>query len=168
MSQKDDESINKISRMLEIGGTMLAQHCAECGAPLFRYKGNVICPVCDTGQRAPLQGHGLNFDKNKNTPTEIFDNSEDKQQLPSSVNVVFPSADLSAGANKTIPMGSETSGRSRSAIAGSLQELENVLIKKIIILAHSMQQEQDLRKIKEFLVLIAQSLDIIDRLKSGP
>lgn len=48
MSQKDEESINKISKMLEIGGTMLAQHCEVCGAPLFRYKGNVMCPVCDS------------------------------------------------------------------------------------------------------------------------
>ena len=27
---------------------MLAQHCEQCGAPLFRYKGEVLCPVCST------------------------------------------------------------------------------------------------------------------------
>ncbi len=32
--------------MLERGGTMLAKHC-ECGAPLFKYQGKVVCPVCD-------------------------------------------------------------------------------------------------------------------------
>jgi len=32
--------------MLERGGTMLAKHC-ECGAPLFKYQGKVLCPVCD-------------------------------------------------------------------------------------------------------------------------
>ncbi len=31
--------------MLELGGTMLAEH-HDCGAPLFRYGGKVICPVC--------------------------------------------------------------------------------------------------------------------------
>ncbi len=25
---------------------MLAKHC-ECGAPLFKYQGKVVCPVCD-------------------------------------------------------------------------------------------------------------------------
>jgi len=48
----------------------------------------------------------------------------------------------------------------------SLQELEHMLIKKTIMLAQSMQQEQDPRKIKEFLELIEQSLDIIGRLKN--
>jgi len=44
----DDEKIQKITNLLEKGGTMLAQH-HECGAPMFRYKGKVICPVCDVG-----------------------------------------------------------------------------------------------------------------------
>lgn len=65
MSQKDDESINKISRMLEIGGTMLAQHCADCGAPLFRYKGNVICPVCDTGPKPSGQVQEKTIEKRR-------------------------------------------------------------------------------------------------------
>ncbi|HIH70149.1 Sjogren's syndrome/scleroderma autoantigen 1 family protein [Methermicoccus shengliensis] len=38
--------LERISKMLELGGTMLAQHCERCGAPLFRYKGEVVCPVC--------------------------------------------------------------------------------------------------------------------------
>lgn len=38
--------LERISKMLELGGTMLAQHCEHCGAPLFRYRGEVVCPVC--------------------------------------------------------------------------------------------------------------------------
>ena len=41
-----DAKVRKISRLLEKGGTMLAKHCEVCGAPLFRYRGEVICPVC--------------------------------------------------------------------------------------------------------------------------
>ena len=43
----EDVKLEKIGKYLELGGTMLAQHC-ECGAPLFRYHGNVVCPICDT------------------------------------------------------------------------------------------------------------------------
>jgi len=42
----EGSKIQKITQMLEKGGTMLAAH-HECGAPLFRYKGRVLCPVCD-------------------------------------------------------------------------------------------------------------------------
>ncbi len=41
------DEIDAMSRLLELGGTMLAQHCSRCGAPLFRYQGNVGCPICD-------------------------------------------------------------------------------------------------------------------------
>ena len=41
------DEIDAMSRLLELGGTMLAEHCRRCGAPLFRYQGNVGCPICD-------------------------------------------------------------------------------------------------------------------------
>lgn len=45
MSETDDK-IQKITNLLEKGGTMLASH-HECGAPMFRYQGKMVCPVCD-------------------------------------------------------------------------------------------------------------------------
>ena len=42
----EDRQIRGITRLLEKGGTMLATH-HECGAPMFRYQGKVLCPVCD-------------------------------------------------------------------------------------------------------------------------
>lgn len=47
MSEIDEnQKIQKITRLLEKGGTMLANH-HECGAPMFRYHGKILCPVCD-------------------------------------------------------------------------------------------------------------------------
>ena len=43
----DDENLKKVTKMLERGGTMLAKHC-ECGAPMFKYHGKVVCAVCDS------------------------------------------------------------------------------------------------------------------------
>lgn len=42
----EERDLDKVTKMLEKGGTMLAKHC-ECGAPLFKYQGKVVCPVCD-------------------------------------------------------------------------------------------------------------------------
>jgi UPF0148 protein len=41
----EDEVLSKITRLLEQGCTMLATH-HDCGAPLFRRHGEVVCPVC--------------------------------------------------------------------------------------------------------------------------
>ncbi len=46
MPDKEDDKIKKITGLLEKGGTMTASH-HECGAPLFRYQGKTVCPVCD-------------------------------------------------------------------------------------------------------------------------
>jgi len=41
----EDEVLSKITRLLERGCTMLATH-HDCGAPLFRCQGKIVCPVC--------------------------------------------------------------------------------------------------------------------------
>ncbi|MDQ1251203.1 MAG: hypothetical protein QG646_272 [Euryarchaeota archaeon] len=47
MDSEKDKKVKRIARFLELGGTMLAEHCKVCGAPRFRYQGKVICPICD-------------------------------------------------------------------------------------------------------------------------
>jgi UPF0148 protein len=47
MDSEKDQKVKRIARFLEMGGTMLAEHCKVCGAPRFRYQGKVICPICD-------------------------------------------------------------------------------------------------------------------------
>lgn len=47
MDSEKDKKVKRIARFLELGGTMLAEHCNVCGAPKFRYQGTVICPICD-------------------------------------------------------------------------------------------------------------------------
>ena len=55
MSEIDEnKKIQRITKLLEMGGTMLANH-HECGAPLFRYQGKIVCPVCDFEERKEAQ-----------------------------------------------------------------------------------------------------------------
>jgi UPF0148 protein len=42
----DDKELEQISKTLERGGTMLANHCEICSSPLFKIEGKVTCPVC--------------------------------------------------------------------------------------------------------------------------
>lgn len=58
---QEDEVLSKITRLLEKGCTMLAAH-HDCGAPLFRCQGEIVCPVCSfaekTGSPARVQPSG--------------------------------------------------------------------------------------------------------------
>jgi len=47
----EDEVLGKVTRLLEQGCTMLATH-HDCGAPLFRCQGEVVCPVCSFPDRS--------------------------------------------------------------------------------------------------------------------
>ena len=48
--KESDDKIQMITKLLEKGGTMLATH-HDCGAPMFRYQGKVVCPVCDSQEK---------------------------------------------------------------------------------------------------------------------
>ena len=42
-----DKELEYISKALERGGKMLAQHCENCHAPLFKLQDKIVCPVCE-------------------------------------------------------------------------------------------------------------------------
>lgn len=42
----EDRELEQISKMLERGGKMLADHCVACKSPLFKFEGKTTCPVC--------------------------------------------------------------------------------------------------------------------------
>ncbi len=62
----EDEVLSKITKLLEQGCTMLATH-HDCGAPLFRCQGEVVCPVCsfvdEPKSPAKVQPSGLSGEK---------------------------------------------------------------------------------------------------------
>jgi len=42
-----DKELEQISKALERGGKMLAQHCESCRSPLFKLQDKIVCPVCE-------------------------------------------------------------------------------------------------------------------------
>ncbi len=52
----ENAKLQRITKFLEMGGTMLAAS-HDCGAPMFRYQGKTLCPVCDVGEekKAPRE-----------------------------------------------------------------------------------------------------------------
>ena len=75
--KESDDKIKMITKLLEKGGTMLATH-HECGAPMFRYQGQVICPVCDfqkKKEQEPLNPNDHKKNKISSGISDISNNS---------------------------------------------------------------------------------------------
>jgi UPF0148 protein len=133
MDSDNDAKIKKISRLLELGGTMLADHCNTCGAPMFRYHGQILCPVCNSEERAqPV-----------------------KPQV-TTPHVPEPKPTLTQPITKETPVVSEEMG-----------SLEDLILQKMTGIAQLMQDENDTRRIIEFLEVIERGLDIIERSKKN-
>lgn len=161
MSDSDDK-IKQISRLLELGGTMLAQHCTTCGAPMFRYHGDVLCPLC--------QGEGVATDMASQeaiarpeaaavpqmvAAEQFAIPSEPAGQLPADrVPISFASPDVRP---ETVPVPSIKTLEGMGSVADMLKmKLESI--------ATQLQSENDPRRIREYLEIMEKCLDVLERL----
>jgi len=44
---RDKKQIERMAELLRSGATMTSEHCPECDTPLFRVKGQLMCPKCN-------------------------------------------------------------------------------------------------------------------------
>jgi UPF0148 protein len=133
---EEDEVLERITRLLEKGCTMLATH-HECGAPLFRCQGEVVCPVCS-------------FGRDRAEPTGI------SSQSTNSVDNM-PSGLQSSAAEDGVFQEPTAKGDLEPKIAN----LRGPLLRKARALAEAMEIEQDLEKVKRQIDCIEALLRIL-------
>lgn len=146
----EDEVLEKITRLLEQGCTMLATH-HDCGAPLFRCHGEVVCPVCSfkDGQSSsqaraqpavPIEQSGLGEMALGEEPSRIHSAADAQRPLPISA--------LSATGNAP-QKGPQT--ELRLDLGQAEENLRAALIGKLVALTKGLEEEQDLDKLKKQL-----------------
>lgn len=137
----EDEVLGKITRLLEQGCTMLATH-HDCGAPLFRCQGKVVCPVCSfiDEPKSPA----------KTQPSASSEGQEDVR--PSLHRAHLPEkkeeASLFAGSKGAQEGGLGQDGDDLNSATGALRA---ALLLRLQDLTAAMQGEQDLDKLKKLL-----------------
>lgn len=151
-----DDNVKKIARFLENGGTMLANHCDNCGAPLFRFKGEIICPLCsgvETGEvSVPI--------------------SKDKAPVFCSPGVPAKKANAPqkySGSKKQTASGTPMESLKNYTIeptlySGEEENLRHLILLKLTAVAEDMQNENDPRRVFEYLEILEKGLDLIERL----
>jgi UPF0148 protein len=209
MDSEKDKKVKRIARFLELGGTMLAEHCKVCGAPKFRYQGTVICPICDVQEedeaqepatevqapepRSYAEKERLSIETKKKTQehsqkphfglrTSETADEEEKAAEPveEGISRIFSEKQKTG---KTAPAALETpvapeilaahAGRTEkpaitskvSGTYGDRKVLEDLLFRKMVNIADSLQDETDPRSIAEDLELIEKGLGLIERLR---
>lgn len=202
MDSEKDKKVKRIARFLELGGTMLAEHCKVCGAPKFRYQGTVICPICDVREegeeepdsepaaevQAPETGPSTererpSFESRKKVQARRqksrfgqrspeAEEEEEKTFQPAEEEIPETLYETEV-AERTIPEAqavpaSRTGSKQESMVStagGDYKILENLLLKKMVSIAASLQNEKNPRSIAEHLELIEKSIGLIERLR---
>ncbi len=157
MAETDENrKLQMITRLLERGGTMLASH-HECGAPLFRYQGKVLCPVCDFQEKNQEQKEAQEMRK-----PAIREPEEQKIRLEKGSKNAKETAEKTVGhegiRREIIPV-MEPQPAELSQVAALTQS-------KIHGIAESLENETDLQRIKEKLECIELGIKILKLLGS--
>lgn len=135
---ENEDKIKKITALLEKGGTMLATH-HDCGAPLFRYKGKTMCPVCDFREEAKA---GV-------VPEEEIKARVERKE------------EKEGGQGKSEP----ESRAARPKPQGEVGTVDSIIRNKIQEIAVSLEAEADLQRIKDKMECIEQGIKILKLLQ---
>ena len=137
--KESDDKIQMITKLLEKGGTMLATH-HDCGAPMFRYQGKVVCPVCDFQEKKQEQQQE-ELDKRRK-------NIEGQQTGQGQQNMGSPGI-------------SGISGNSSQPVL----QISNIIANKIRNLTASLETETELGRIKDKMECIERGVRILKLLR---
>ena len=147
---KEDIKLDKIGKLLELGGTMLANHC-ECGAPLFRYHGNVICPICDSNSKGAIESQGK-IEKTSKKPGEnpplISDQVEQKIQK---IRISEKTTPLTGNQHFTEAqqVTAQPTGTPLNISQETYEFINNTIVNKVVQLCLDLQRETDQGRIKQ-------------------
>ncbi|MBE0523084.1 MAG: hypothetical protein IBX40_01920 [Methanosarcinales archaeon] len=154
-NNEEDIKLEKISKFLEQGGTMLAQHC-ECGVPLFRFKGKVICPICDSNS---------NKDEKKQKEIEILKESTIEQSHPQISIPPVNEIPITSQITPNIHSNASTGIQPDAMSSETSEFIKKTLINKIVQLSLDLQRETDLSRIKQQIEAIESGTKALDNLK---
>lgn len=163
---------------MEQGCTMLASH-HECGAPLFRCRGEILCPVCSSETIEPLAklvGESSNIISAKGDATRIIDghragNGEDLdlKMADKSISKELKENDLQRQiySEKDALKCTLDSGASSqdNDFEMTEQAIRKAILYRLRVLAADIREEQDLSRLKSQLDCVDAALKVLRALE---
>jgi len=171
---EEDIKLDKIGKLLELGGTMLANHC-ECGAPLFRYHGNVVCPICDSKSKNTIKSEPETKEKTSMKPEDkpplTSDQVEQKIQeiqvseetTPISGNQQF--TEVPQSFTEAMEVTTQPKGTYPNISPETYDFISNTIINKVVQLCLDLQRETDQGRIKQQMEAIESGTKALKNLR---
>jgi UPF0148 protein len=168
----EEEILKKITRFLEQGCTMLAEH-HDCGAPLFRCKGKILCPVCSFGTNKLVDKQANEAEVIDSKPIEAIRKANERETPPSTISVIAKAQELHKGGQEKHLGPEEISSISdqdlieppfidRPEIIEPF--IRNALSYKLKELSDNVKAEQDLGRLRAMLDCIEAALRVLSTL----
>jgi len=174
---EEEEAIKRITRLLEMGGTMLASH-HDCGAPLFRYKGEVVCPVCSFevagAPQVPPQAERSAIESEERTSrrSALTSETETEDEGARATDIEEKRGIEDVQALKTRSEGKiahREPASGRMGLKGDrdevLEEMEAAILQKMSEISEKMRDETDLGRLKSQIEFIMEALEVLEVLR---
>jgi UPF0148 protein len=155
----DDAKIRRISKLLELGGTMLAQHCDTCGSPLFRYQGQVLCPLCNVAEGGEEDLDEKVEETIPSVETEV--STGIKEEFETETVESKPTfAPSQPHTNIQEPVSDALHAERKHS-----SPLEQLIESKLVEIAKNIQSESDPRRVEDAFDLIERGMNILERMR---
>ena len=156
----DDAKIRRISKLLELGGTMLAQHCDTCGSPLFRYQGQVLCPLCNVAEEGEEDQNEKVEETIPSVDTEVSTGIKEEFEAEP-----VESKTKAASEQPDTHLQEAVSDASLQAERKGSSSLEQLIESKLVEIAKNIQSESDSRRVEDAFDLIERGMNILERIR---
>ncbi|MDM7913342.1 MAG: Sjogren's syndrome/scleroderma autoantigen 1 family protein [Methanotrichaceae archaeon] len=154
----EEELLKRMTRLLEQGCTMLANH-HSCGAPLFRCKGEIICPACSLEEGKVLAAA-------EEPVSEMPLIQEEMGRRAVQAGDVEPIAPAeSVEPIPSVPQKGGAGTSSRDELGQALSLLRRALLHRLRDLTEGVLAEDDLDKLHRLLSCIERIVNILHALE---
>jgi len=141
----NEDETKAMSRLLTRGAKMLQQGCDDCGNPLFRYQGDVVCPVCR--EREKREGQHERDETETETGTET---TETKTKAEKETEI---------GVSDDEESDAKSDGAWRDETESNLRELARRL-------SSEAADEDDLSRVADRLDALERTVELIEKIES--
>ncbi len=146
----EEEMLKRMTKLLEQGCTMLATH-HDCGAPLFRCKGEIICPACSMEASSLVGGNASAAGVKAISPLEETTGREVQAE--------------ELGAIPPISQIGKAEAPDQDELARAKGLLRRTLLHRLKDLTEGMENEGDLDKLHRQLDCIERIVNILEALE---